>query len=102
LGRYIILLAIRCYWLIPERKRRKCIFRKSCSTFVYEESKGKGTRAGWKALRQRFRQCNGKYNTFHTPDGKGWVLLADHSVVELDELREYLVLELSVEAEQSN
>ncbi len=58
----ILLIIIKFYWfLIPESKRRKCLFRKSCSRYVYEETKTKGLLVGLKALIFRFKNCKPNY-----------------------------------------
>lgn len=50
--------AIRLYWRFwPERWRRSCLFRESCSRHVYRMTTESGTIAGLAALRKRLRQC---------------------------------------------
>jgi putative component of membrane protein insertase Oxa1/YidC/SpoIIIJ protein YidD len=51
------------YWLIlPKSKRRRCLFKKSCSNYVYEATMEKGLFHGVKALRFRIKNCNPDYN----------------------------------------
>tara|TARA_R110002033_G_scaffold167528_1_gene206739 strand:- start:16886 stop:17140 length:255 start_codon:yes stop_codon:yes gene_type:complete len=51
------------YWLlIPEHKRRKCLFKKSCSNYVYDKTKSEGFISGLKALRFRIDNCNPNYS----------------------------------------
>jgi len=59
----LLLTAIRLYWLIiPPERRRKCIFRHSCSKYVFDVTKHKGFRAGRKALLSRMRTCNSHFD----------------------------------------
>jgi len=61
----ILLFIIRIYWkFIPENKRRKCIFRQTCSNYVYEETKNKGLISGIKALIFRFKNCRPNYDIY--------------------------------------
>ena len=43
---------------IPRERRRKCIFRHSCSKYVFDVTKHEGFRAGSTALLLRMRTCN--------------------------------------------
>lgn len=83
--KWVLILVIRLYWLVPVRWRRSCLFKESCSHFVYRVACNEGGWAGIRALRSRIRQCRPGYAHFHTPDGQGWVILADKSVVSADE-----------------
>ncbi len=59
----IFLLAIiKLYWfLIPKQKRRKCLFKTSCSNYVYEKTKHEGLISGLRALKFRINNCNSNY-----------------------------------------
>lgn len=60
--KFIILFAIKCYWqLVPERKRRACIYQISCSCFVYTRTIEHGFWAGIKALKARTSTCKPGY-----------------------------------------
>ena len=59
----VLLLIIRIYWtLIPKQQRRKCLFKTSCSNYVYDETKKEGLLKGLKALKFRIKNCNPNYN----------------------------------------
>ncbi|SEI82381.1 hypothetical protein SAMN04488018_10599 [Myroides marinus] len=61
--KYILLFIIKSYWLlIPPKNRRKCIFKKSCSQAVYEDTTTNGFIAGFKTLLFRFKSCNNQYD----------------------------------------
>ena len=56
--KHALLLLIRSYWrLVPEARRRRCLFRETCSQYVYQQIKTRGVRAGLLALWQRLRAC---------------------------------------------
>ncbi|HYC27443.1 MAG TPA: membrane protein insertion efficiency factor YidD [Chitinophagaceae bacterium] len=78
--RLLLLFLVRCYWLIPKSYRRKCIFKESCSHFVYNTIKEQGVRKGLLAFRQRTRQCRPGYVIYQI-DKQEWVILNDRSVI---------------------
>lgn len=84
--KYLLLVLIRLYRLLPSSIKRKCLFRCSCSSYVYQATKGKGFTAGLSAFKKRWQQCRGGYAIYYTADGEKWVILADHSVVPASEM----------------
>jgi putative component of membrane protein insertase Oxa1/YidC/SpoIIIJ protein YidD len=59
---YILLGVIQLYWhLIPEHKRRNCLFRESCSHYVYRIAKEKGFFSACSALIDRIKKCRPGY-----------------------------------------
>lgn len=86
---WAIRTVIRIYWLlIPPERRRRCLFRESCSRHVYAQ-----TELGWKvaldAFAARYRACRpGAITLDHCDtDGMALVRLIDGSVVRADQLR---------------
>ncbi len=79
--RYVLLLCIRLYWCIPAGKRHCCLFKESCSRYVYRAAKQEGFINAIQALRMRMRQCRAGYSSFATADGREWVLLNEGTVV---------------------
>ncbi len=60
--KFILISLIKLYWLlIPKHKRRKCLFKKSCSSYVYDVTKTYGLISGLKALKFRINNCNPQY-----------------------------------------
>lgn len=56
--KYILLFIIRVYWkVIPPHKRRQCIFRESCSHYVWRITVEEGFIAGIKAFLFRNKHC---------------------------------------------
>ncbi len=61
--KYLLIALIKAYWLvIPEKRRRKCLFRLSCSNYVYKKTKREGLYVGLKSLIFRIRNCNPNYH----------------------------------------
>jgi uncharacterized protein len=83
--RYVLLLCIRLYWCISAGKRRRCVFKESCSRHVYRVSKQQGFVKAMRALYMRMRLCRAGYSCFTTADGKEWVLLKGNTVVQREE-----------------
>jgi uncharacterized protein len=77
----LLLYIIKIYWLIPKDKRRQCLFKLSCSHYVYKITREKGFVAGIGALRKRYSQCKPGYAIYET-DGTEWVILKDTSIIK--------------------
>lgn len=87
----IVLLTIRCYWLlVPEKKRRKCLFKTSCSHFVFQQTKNKGLRAGFRAFLFRIKNCNANYQIMDVGDGK-ILITKTNKVIPENELSEFIL-----------
>ncbi len=83
----LLLLVVRLYWqLVPPERRRRCIFRQSCSRFVYDATVQGGALAGLRSLRKRIRTCRPGYTLLSAPDIDGGKLavLANGEIVRLD------------------
>ena len=85
--RLISLLLIRIYWLFPKNNRRECIFRESCSQYVYRITKRYGFKKGLLALKKRRQKCRSGYYCIN--DKK--VRLMDDSIVAISLLRESIL-----------
>ena len=78
--RIILLLIIKAYWLlIPKYKRRRCLFKVSCSNYVYNKTKSEGLIQGIKALKFRVENCNRYYNIIEINNEK--LLISSRSIV---------------------
>jgi putative component of membrane protein insertase Oxa1/YidC/SpoIIIJ protein YidD len=91
--KYLLLTLINWYWfLIPESKRRRCIFKKSCSNHVYDITKEKGFSEGIRALRFRFENCRAGFEIFTNPvDNKTQVILPSKIIVDSEEIADRIV-----------
>lgn len=58
----LLRFVIRLYWFcIPENRRRSCLFRESCSIYVYRITGENGFFEGIQAMRERFKVCRAEY-----------------------------------------
>lgn len=82
--KYLLLFIIKIYWvLIPRSKRRKCIFRISCSKYVYDIAMKKGVLQGIKALSFRINNCKHGFELFENPITKETqMILPNHQLIE--------------------
>ncbi len=86
--KYLLLTIIRLYWfIVPPKRRRKCIFKESCSNYVWRITSANGFNAGINAFLFRNRHCcpgyaiykyNGHYN-LKTING---LILKDDEIAE--------------------
>ena len=67
----LLLLSIKSYWvLVPKSRRRKCLFKTSCSHYIYQKTKEKGLHAGLQSLHFRIKNCNPNYQIIDLGDEK--------------------------------
>lgn len=88
--KYLALVFIRIYWLLPEKQRRRCLFRESCSRYVYRMIKDKGFIAGCKALKKRVLQCRPGY-VLYKVDNRFELQLKNGSIIPEDQIAERLL-----------
>lgn len=91
--KYLLLGIIKAYWrMVPSNKRRKCIFRISCSRFVYETTKKRGLYHGLLAFHYRFKNCRAGYELYEDPfDGSKQLFLATKKMIREHEIAERLL-----------
>ncbi len=89
----LLLLLIKTYWLlIPPAKRRKCIFRTSCSKYVYEETVNNGYRAGLKAFKYRFQNCRSEASLIENPiTKKRQIILPNQQILDEKDISERFI-----------
>ena len=86
--RFVLLLVIRLYWtLVPARWRRSCLFRVSCSHFVFDALMSQGVSAGCRAFALRWRRCRAGFHV-ELDNGRVVVRCADGSTCEPNEVVE--------------
>jgi hypothetical protein len=77
----ILLIVIKLYWyLIPKRNRRPCLFKETCSKFVYTQTKELGFLEGIKSLLLRYKKCQKGYQ-IHISDQGFFLELIDGSII---------------------
>lgn len=86
--KHLLLFLIQMYWkLIPTKKRKECIFKVSCSNYVFNETKTNGFLFGMKALKFRFQNCRQGFEIFENPiDGSKQLFLPKGEVLKEEEM----------------
>lgn len=77
---------------IPKRFRGKCLFKESCSNYVFRLTKENGFRAGITALKYRVHHCKPNY-FISTNKGKILLITARFELIEEDFLNETIINE---------
>jgi uncharacterized protein len=79
--KWLLLFTIRLYWTVSFGSRqRRCLFKESCSHYVYRIAAKFGLVPGLKALVSRFRTCRPGYRV--TADESGLrILLVDGTTI---------------------
>lgn len=83
--KYLLLLAIRIYWKIPTRMHNRCIFRETCSHFVYRIASQQGFMAGIKALKLRNGLCRSGYVVYYS-QGNFFLKTANGTIFSEDDI----------------
>ena len=91
--RWLILFPIHVYWHAWPSflKKRSCIFKKSCSLFVFRVTKEYGFIAGCKALSWRYRNCRPGYKIASNREGKFEIRLVTGNVVPESEIADAIL-----------
>jgi len=81
------------YWkIIPPSKRKKCIFKKSCSNYVFEITQKEGFINGLKAFQFRYKNCRGNFTIFKNPiTNKIQMILSSQTIIDRGEIAERLI-----------
>jgi putative component of membrane protein insertase Oxa1/YidC/SpoIIIJ protein YidD len=91
--RLVLIYLIKLYWVLkPKDKSPCCIFRKSCSHYVYDKTYNEGIISGLKAL--KFRICNCKYGfeLFVNPINKQtYMILPNKDIINEREIAKRLL-----------
>ncbi len=84
------------YWLIKSKKSKpKCIFKTSCSHYVYEEALHYGFLRGLKAFHFRYKNCRNGFEVFKNPISKDvQMLLPSGNIVDSKEIAERLIFKI--------
>jgi len=84
--KFLLLAIIKLYWIsIPTRRRRSCLFKETCSQFVYRHTEEYGFFEGFRALLHRNKKCRSGYKLYSTNHGFE-MELADGSIIKENEI----------------
>ena len=92
--KYTILFIVQLYWLFKSKNRKaKCIFKKSCSIYVYEKAKEEGFILWIEAFLFRYKNCRGGFEVFKNPiTNKIEIVLHTKIISESEEIAERLLI----------
>jgi hypothetical protein len=80
--KYLVLFIIKIYQtFIPKRLRGKCLFKESCSNYVYRIAKDEGFVKGIIAFKYRYLNCRPNYYLLED-NGKILLITAKRNVIE--------------------
>lgn len=89
--KFILLAAIKIYWLCwPKRWKRTCLYRESCSRYVYRITEEKGFKAGMQAFMKRYHKCRADYSVIILDDHLQ-LRLSDDSILNESEISKELL-----------
>lgn len=95
--KYLLLAVIKMYWfLVPKKKRKKCLFKVSCSHKVYDNTQQFGFGVGIKTLRKRYLQCRPGY-TLVLSNEIYKIKLVHGEEMSCSEMSEILLLSLGID-----
>ena len=90
----ILLIIIKLYWLlIPKNRRRRCLFKKTCSNYVYETARSEGFISGLKALKFRVNNCNSNYDILEI-DSQKILITKTNKIIKEDSINESILVNL--------
>lgn len=84
--KWAFLTFIQLYWeVIPEKKRRTCLFKETCSHYVYRHTTEYGFFKGICALLVRMKKCKKGYQLYSGQNGFE-MKLVDGSIIKEEEI----------------
>ncbi|MGJ8743596.1 membrane protein insertion efficiency factor YidD [Polaribacter sp.] len=85
--KYFLIFIIKIYWkTIPVSKRNKCLFKESCSNYVFKITKKEGFIKGFKALIKRINNCKPGYNIIDI-ESQTYIITANNEMYQIAEMR---------------
>ena len=91
--KFVFMFVIRLYQaFIPKSLRGKCLFKESCSNYVYRKTKEAGLKEGIGAFLFRFRNCRPGYYIIEQAD-EILLITVENLVVEESDIDERIINE---------
>lgn len=87
--KYLILFGIRIYWLLPKNLRQRCLYKESCSKYIYRISSEFGFFEGIKALKLRMKSCRPNYRLLDI-DNHRVLICSNGETINEDEMADWL------------
>jgi len=90
--KFLLLIPIRLYWhIMPEHRRRPCLFKETCSNHVHRVTKSEGLIEGMRAFRDRFRMCRPGYHLYRTDTNDFQLELCNGVVIHESAISEHVL-----------
>ena len=89
-----LLLLIRFYWHFGNRQKNRCLFKVTCSRWVYQVTLEKGIISGIKCLYKRYKSCRSNYRITNNSDNSEGIIASDGVFYQKDLLADWLVSEI--------
>ena len=91
--KWLLMSAIICYWyIIPLKFRKTCLFRVSCSHYVFNSTRDFGFLHGVTAFKERWHKCRPGYKT-ELINNKLCLHLIDGSNIDSEDISESIIRE---------
>jgi putative component of membrane protein insertase Oxa1/YidC/SpoIIIJ protein YidD len=85
---------IELYWSkIPENKRKVCIYKVSCSNFVYHKLENEGFLSGLSSYLNRYKNCKPDYVIELNDDKKVMIRTKKGNLLSENEINPLIVVE---------
>lgn len=89
--RWVLILFIRGYRRLPDRIKRRCLFKETCSTLALRVAKEEGFLAACRAMRFRFSLCRPSYSVYYDQRIRDWqVEFRDHTRMGSSEIADFV------------
>ena len=90
--KFVLLFSIKLYQkFYPKKYRGKCLFKESCSNYVYRITLNKGFFKGIQAFKERFYNCRSGYQ-YVDVKGEIFLLSYSHKLYKSDEINKQFKL----------
>ena len=90
--KWLLVAVINIYRWLPDRIKRQCLFKETCSSLVARVTRESGFWHGFRTLRTRVSQCRPGYLVYFDAEVEGWkVRLADGSVSTNSDLADFVL-----------
>tara|TARA_B100000795_G_scaffold227672_1_gene184096 strand:+ start:326 stop:601 length:276 start_codon:yes stop_codon:yes gene_type:complete len=88
---HIFTIWIRLYWLtFRERDRRICLYKETCSKYIYRKFIEKSIFSGFKALFERLKNCCSTYKIIRK-EGEVKIITKYGKIIECSEINPYIL-----------
>lgn len=90
--RWVLILFIRVYRRFPDRLKRRCLFKETCSTLALRVAKEEGFLAACRAMRVRFSLCRPAYSVYYDHRIRDWqVEFPNHTRMSSSEIADFVL-----------